>query len=182
MKAITIPEIEKYIKDGVKFMQENNDYTLYKYNLDDKYIIAMYWAPGFDIDEEDIITSSEDGSYGLVVGVKLRNDSEWDGNYLDFPIDEENGNLLVEESAISKDESEYPLLAKYLLDDYTMLVENDTTEVDESLLEGFNKKNVNEDRLIEKFDTSALPTVEYAYDKKTKSTVLTKKELTDWEW
>jgi hypothetical protein len=75
----------------------------------------------------------DESNNGLVVGIKLRNDSEWDGNYLDFPTDEE-GNLLVEESAISKDESEYPLLAKYLLDDYTMLIENDTTEVDESLL------------------------------------------------
>lgn len=132
MKAITIPEIEKYIKDGVKFMQENNDYTLYKYNLDDKYVIAMYWAEGFDPDDQDTLILDESNN-GLVVGIKLRNDSEWDGNYLNFPMDEE-GNLLVEESAISRDESEYPLLAKYLLDDYTMLVENDTTEVDESLL------------------------------------------------
>lgn len=181
MKTITIPEIEKYIKDGVKFMQENNDYTLYKYNLDDKYVIAMYWAEGFDPEDQATLILDESNN-GLVVGIKLRNDSEWDGNYLDFPIDEENGNLLVEESAISKDENEYSLLAKYLLDDYTMLVENDTTEVDESLLESFNKTKVEENKLIEKLDTSVLPTVEYDYDKKTKSTVLTKKELADWEW
>lgn len=123
-KMPAIGEIARYLEDGVNFMQSNQEYTLYKYNLNDKYVIAMYWAEGFDPDDQDALILDESNN-GLVVGIKLRNDSEWDGNYLNFPTDEE-GNLLVEESAIAKDE-DFNVLAKYLLDDckVVMDLEND---------------------------------------------------------
>lgn len=123
-KMPAIGEIARYLEDGVNFMQSNQEYTLYKYNLNDKYVIAMYWAEGFDPDDQATLILDESNN-GLVVGIKLRNDSEWDGNYLNFPTDEDD-NILVEESAIARDE-DFNVLAKYLLDDYktVMDLEND---------------------------------------------------------
>ena len=113
-----VAEVAEFLKSAVAYMQENKDYTLYKYNLDDNFVIAVYWNDGFDAEDSEVI-HADDPSYGLVCGVKERNDSEWDGAYLNFPTDE-NGDLRVEESSISPNE-DFNVLAKYLLDDYALV-------------------------------------------------------------
>ena len=117
---VTKNEIEKFLTDGKKFMQENKDYTLYKYNIDDTYVFAIYWSEGFDPEDDQVIHSDEYSEYGLVVALKERNDSEWDGNYLDFPVDDE-GNLIAEETLIGEDD-DLSELAGYLYDDYRRVV------------------------------------------------------------
>lgn len=115
-----VAEVAEFLKSAVAYMQENEDYTLYKYNLDDKYVLAVYWNDGFEVTDTDVIHSTSQPTYCLVCGVKERNDAEWDGAYLNFPVDE-NGDLLNEEYTISPDE-DFNNLAKYLLDDYALLM------------------------------------------------------------
>lgn len=114
--------IAKFLKEAVDAMSKDNSLTMDQYYLDAQLTLAVYWSEGFDENDNSIIHSKNDPSYGLVYGIKIRNPSEWDGAFLDLPIGKD-GDTLTDEESISPDmsDSDYYIAASWIINDYNEL-------------------------------------------------------------
>lgn len=143
-----IDAIAKFLKEASEEMVKNEDLTIDQYYLDGQLTLAVYWLDGFDENDNSVIRSKKDPSYGLVYGIKIRNPSEWDGAYLDSPVGK-NGDILAEDNSFSSDASdaEFRTEASLIVDEYNELNKNraDIANLDESM----KKINVRKDRLHE---------------------------------
>lgn len=143
-----IDAIAKFLKEASEAMVKNEDLTIDQYYLDGQLTLAVYWLDGFDENDNSVIRSKKDPSYGLVYGIKIRNPSEWDGAYLDSPVGKD-GDILAEDNSFSSDASdaEFRTDASLIVDEYNELNKNrdDIANLDESM----KKINVRKDRLHE---------------------------------
>ena len=143
-----IDAIAKFLKEASEAMVKNEDLTIDQYYLDGQLTLAVYWLDGFDENDNSVIRSKKDPSYGLVYGIKIRNPSEWDGAYLDSPVGK-NGDILAEDDSFSSDTSdaEFRTEASLIVNEYNELNKNraDIANLDESM----KKINVRKERLHE---------------------------------
>lgn len=122
--------IANELKKGVKFMKANPDYTKYRVYRESGLEICLYWEGGYDPKQSDVIHASDEPEYALVASVKVENPSEWDGAFLDYPMDK-NGEILTESISISPYE-DYNKLSNYLLNELKSCLDNMTTDSIES--------------------------------------------------
>lgn len=113
--------IASFLREKTKFMQDNPDCTLSHLDLDDDFVVAVYWSEGFDSGDASVIHAGDDASYGLVAAVKLGNPDEYDGAYLEYPSDEEGP--MTDEYDIAPD-CDFDGLASELADDYTRVLDS----------------------------------------------------------
>ena len=143
-----IDAIAKFLKEASEEMVKNEDLSIDQYYLDGQLTLAVYWLDGFDENDNSVIRSKKDPSYGLVYGIKIRNPSEGDGAYLDSPVGK-NGDILADDNSFSSDASdaEFRTDASLIVDEYNDLNKNraDIANLDESM----KKINVRNDRLHE---------------------------------
>lgn len=87
-------EIAKFIRDSIETLQ-SSDMTCCKYDLDNNLAIYVGWSSGYDEDDDTVIHASDNPSYAINVGIKVRNDFDWsDFDMLNFPY-YENGEVLA---------------------------------------------------------------------------------------
>lgn len=105
-------EIEGFLKKGVEFMMNNQEYTLKCLNLNSQLCLALYWESGYGNKLRDDVMQAEDLDWALNAGIKVRNPSESDGAYLKFPCNPD-GNPYCESISIVPNEN-YAKLAGYI--------------------------------------------------------------------
>ena len=110
-------EIKNWLKASIDTMQADEEITICRYYMDDSFELCVYWGDGFDPNDSDVIHSKETPTYALVCGLKCRNDSEWDGAYLNSPFDPESNDLYTEDYTIEPN-GNLDMLADWLIEDY----------------------------------------------------------------
>lgn len=90
-------KIAEFIKDSVETLT-TTDYTCCEYRLDNNLSLFVGWSAGYgdDVDENDdtLIRSANDPDWAINVGIKSNHDyMKTDYDYLNFPYDEETGDV-----------------------------------------------------------------------------------------
>ena len=99
-----IKKIADFLKEACEYFQKDND-GCYHFNLSDKLTLYVGWSYGFNMQDEDLIKSSEgqrtvydyrgdswNEGYAVNAAVKVRNDYYCvDFDYLDYPWYSDNG-------------------------------------------------------------------------------------------
>lgn len=152
--------VSKWLKESVDFMRNNPEYTLCRYTIkrpatlyisgktvvwnieDTKYVFALYWSAGFGSDaRDDVLQAPDDPDYALVCGLKLRNDAEWDGYFMDSPWDAATGDVLCDEFSIAP-QDDFDVLAQWLCEDYEQMLRWDREhEDDDGILIGYDPED-----------------------------------------
>lgn len=76
MKSNLVNEIKQFLKDSIKTLT-TTDYTCCKFNLDSDMALFVGWSDGFDPEDEYVIHSKEEPTWGIVAGIKYRDEILW---------------------------------------------------------------------------------------------------------
>lgn len=114
--------IASELKKGIKWMEDHPETTIYRIYRQSGLIICLYWCDGYDPNDSDTIHAKDDPQWCLAAGVKVDNPNEWDGYYLDSPMDK-NGDLLTDDVSISPNE-DYNFLSDWLLKELEFCIEH----------------------------------------------------------
>lgn len=73
---LEVNDIKKFLKESIEILT-TTDYTCRKFTLDADVSLYVGWSEGFDPDDEDVIHSKENPTWGLVAGIKFRDEILW---------------------------------------------------------------------------------------------------------
>ena len=101
-------EIVKFVKDSVKWLQEEQQGCC-RYKLDDHLAIFVGWSAGYGKEKRnDVIQAKDDPDYGINVGIKVwTSDDMWtDFDWLNFPYYDDGQVLDMSESIVPNEDYE----------------------------------------------------------------------------
>lgn len=94
--VLNADKIREFIEESVETLQ-TTEYTCCEYKLDNNLSLFVGWSAGYgdEIDDDDtIIRSENDPDWAINVGIKSNHDyMKTDFDYLNFPYDEETGDV-----------------------------------------------------------------------------------------
>lgn len=111
-------ELAKFLKDSANNLYKKHENGCYRFITNPLSDLAIYigWSPGFDPkDAEQFGSYVDENGYGVVAGIKIRNDADWaEFEFLDSPW-YKNGEVYDSEVSISSS-TDFNKLADELLD------------------------------------------------------------------
>ena len=130
---VTKEEIKQFIKDAIEWLvdQDQGCATL---KLDDRLAICVGWLDGYDENDEDLIHSKEDPTWGLNAGLKVytSDDMRTDYEFINSPYYDKGEVVDIDVSL--KPNANLDELADYFIKEYSKL-ENLEIEEDGRIIE-----------------------------------------------
>lgn len=111
-KKLSASAIQKWVLESIKTLT-TTDYTCCEYPLDDDLSLFCGWSDGYDENDEGMIHSKNNPTWGINVGIKCNHDyMKTDFDYLNAPYDEETGevwdtNMTLDEGGISESDAQW---------------------------------------------------------------------------
>lgn len=111
-KNLSASEIQKWVLESIETLT-TTDYTCCEYKLDDDLSLFCGWSDGYDEDDEGMIHSKNNPTWGINVGIKCNHDyMKTDFDYLNAPYDEETGevwdtSMTLDEGGISESDAQW---------------------------------------------------------------------------
>lgn len=142
-------KVAKFLEESINWLVENQEGCC-QYKLDNDLSIFVGWSDGYAEDDETVIHAKEDPTFAIVAGIKSNHDYlKTDYDWLNYPYDEETGDVWDTGISLSYDENLMET-AQWYLEQYEAIREalNDGALVLESLKEDKKFRNPKEDRAI----------------------------------
>lgn len=111
-KNLSASEIQKWVLESIETLT-TTDYTCCEYKLDDDLSLFCGWSDGYDENDEGMIHSKNNPTWGINVGIKCNHDyMKTDFDYLNAPYDEETGevwdtSMTLDEGGISESDAQW---------------------------------------------------------------------------
>lgn len=118
---MTKQELAESIRKSVKWLKQS-DGGCVTLKMDDTLAICVGWQNGFDEDDETVIHSKSDPTWGIVCGIKAYNTDcmRTDYDYISSPFSAK-GKVYDTTVAVSLDDESFKRLVDYQWEEYEML-------------------------------------------------------------